>query len=368
MSWVLRYKAGTARRDMGLGSYPSVTLAQARDRAREAREALYQGIDPLQSKYERLQAMRAASETQITFAEAFEQYMPVKSAELCATNARAWRTSIHLYALPAIGSLQISAIETRHIHDVLKPIWTEKTSTAKRLRGRLESVLSWATVKGYRQGDNPARWADNLKELLPKPSKVQKTLHYAAMAADDVPDFMQRLREREGNAARALEFAILTAARSGEVIGARWSEIDLERAIWPIPADRMKMDKQHTVPLSDAALNILQDLDKTSELVFPADTGRKLPDMRLLKELRHLEPGVTVHGFRATFRDWTAETTDTPFFIAEMALAHSVGDEVQQAYRRSDLIAKRRKLMRLWAQHLGYSEAGGKVVQMEASR
>lgn len=378
-SWVLRYATGetrtsstgkpyAVRRDMGLGPYPDVSLSQARERARQARDLLYQGIDPLESRKRERDANRACSETRKAFAEVWREFMPKKFAELAATNQQHWKSSVEKYALPVIGSMVVADIEMRHIEAVLKPIWTEKTMLAKKLRGRLEAVLSFATVKGYRQGDNPARWADNLKEVLPAPSKVHKVSHFRALPIDEAPAFMEALRKREGAAARAVEFAILTAARSGEVRGARWDEIDTKRKRWSIPAERMKMDRDHVVPLSDAALAVLEKMPRDNDLIFPAPRGGMLSDMSLLAVIKRMgyREKATVHGFRSTFKDWATEETDAQDFISEMALAHSVGDEVQKAYKRSDLIAKRLKLMRQWSQFLGYSEKGAKVTQLEA--
>ena len=378
-SWVLRYATGetrtsstgkpyAARRDMGLGPYPDVTLSQARERARQARDLMYEGIDPLDQRKRQRDALREQQATRKTFAQVWPEFFGKKSQELSATNCQHWKSSIERYALPVIGSMTVADIEMRHIKEILEPIWTDKTMLAKKLRGRLEAVLSFATVNGYREGDNPARWADNLKEVLPKPSKVHKVRHFRALSIDETPAFIEALRKREGTAARALEFAILTAARSGEVRGARWDEIDMKRKRWSIPAERMKMDRDHVVPLTDAALAILEAMPRDAELVFPAPRGGPLSDMSLLAVIKRMDykDRTTVHGFRSAFKDWATEETDAQDFISEMALAHSVGDEVQQAYRRSDLAAKRLKLMRQWSQFLGYPETGAKVVQLEA--
>jgi integrase len=378
-SWVLRYSTGetrtsstgrpfAVRRDMGLGPYPDVGLAKARERAREARDLLYQGIDPLDQRKRQREALKSEQETRLTFAEVWPEFFAKKRQELSATNRQHWKASIENYALPVIGSRIVADIEMRHILNVLEPVWTEKTMLAKKLRGRLEAVLSFATVKGYRQGDNPARWADNLKEVLPKPSKVHTVRHFRALPIDEAPEFMEALRARNGNAARALEFCILTAARSGEVRGARWDEIDTKRGRWSIPAERMKMDRDHLVPLSDAALAVLAKMPRDNDLIFPAPRGGQLSDMSLLAVVKRMgfKGKSTVHGFRSTFKDWATEETDTQDFISEMALAHSVGDEVQAAYRRSDLAAKRLKLMRQWSQFLGYPEKGAAVVKLEA--
>jgi len=379
-SWILRYSTGLKRiskngkpypvlRDMGLGPFPDVGLGDAREEARKMKAMLREGLDPIEERRKLKATLIAELEKRRTFAEVCEQFFKVKAGELIPKNAQHWRRSIERYALPVIGSKIVADIETRHIEAILQPIWAEKNVTATALRGRLESVLSFATVKGYRSGDNPARWKDNLKELLPKPSKVHKVKHHRALSIDDTPEFMKALRKRtQGNAARALELAVLTAARSGEVRGALWSEIDLKRKRWTIPAERMKMDRPHIVPLSDAAVLLLEAQPRGNDLVFPSPMGGQLSDMALLAVLKRMDyySKTTVHGFRAVFKSWGQERTDTPHFVSEMALAHSVGDGIQQAYQRSDLAAKRLKLMREWSRFLGYAEKGAKVVQMEA--
>ncbi len=378
-SWILRYSTGKKRmskngkpypvlRDMGLGPFPDVGLGEAREDARKMKTMLREGLDPIEER-RKLRAIRIAeSEKRRTFREVWEQFFKVKAGELIVKNALHWRRSIERYALPVIGDKIVADIKTRHIETILQPIWAEKTVTAMALRGRLESVLSFATVKGYREGDNPARWKDNLKHLLTEPSKVHKVKHHRALPIDDTPEFMKALRKRTGNAAHALELAVLTAVRSGEVRGALWSEIDLKRKRWTISADRMKMDRPHTVPLSDAAVLLLEAQPRGNDLVFPSPMGGRLSDMALLAVLKRMDyyGKTTVHGFRAVFKSWGQERTDTPHFVSEMALAHSVGDGIQQAYQRSDLVAKRLKLMREWSRFLGYHEKGATVVQMEA--
>ena len=380
-SWILRYATGetrtsktgkpfAVRRDYGLGPYPDVTLSQARDRARQARDLLYQGIDPVENRKRQRDALRTERETRKTFAEVWREFFAKKAQELSATNQRHWTASMENYALPVLGSMVVADIEMRHIKEVLDTVWTTKTALAKKLRGRLEAVLSFATVHGYREGDNPARWKDNLKEVLPKPSKVHKVQHFRALPIDDAPEFMHRLRQRQGNAARALEFAVMTAARSGEVRGALWDEIDFKRKRWTIPAERMKMERDHVVPLTDSMLELLDKMPRDGELIFPAPRGGQLSDMSLLAVVKRMnyKDRTTVHGFRSTFKDWATEETDVQDFISEMALAHSVGDDVYRAYKRSDLAAKRLRLMRQWCEFLGYSEKTAKVVNMEAAR
>lgn len=365
-SWILRAMVGDRRRDIGLGGYPDTTLSGARERARKAKDQIREGLDPIEERRKAQDALRAQQETRKTFGQVWPDFFKKKALELSATNQQHWKASVENYALPVIGSMVVADIEMRHIKAVLDPIWTDKTMLAKKLRGRLEAVLSFATVHGYRTGDNPARWGDNLKEVLPAPSKVHKVTHFRALPIDEAPEFMYALRAREGTAARAVEFAILTAARSGEVRGARWDEIDMKRKRWSIPAQRMKMDRDHVVPLTDAALSVLERMPRDNDLIFPAPRGGVLSDMSMLAVIKRMgyKERTTIHGWRSTFKDWATEETDVQDFVSEMALAHSVGDEVQQAYKRSDLAAKRLKLMREWSRFLGYSESAAKVVNM----
>jgi integrase len=270
-----------------------------------------------------------------------------------------------------IGPLLVRDVELPQIKAVLDPIWTTKTETASRLRGRIESVLNWAAANGYRSGLNPARWRGHLDKLLAKPSKVAKVVHHAAMPLSEVGAFMVKLRAAEGMGARALEFAILTAARSGEVRGATWAEVDTNDAVWIVPAERMKAGREHRVPLSPAAVKLLKVLPRMAgtNLVFPAPRGGVLSDMTLGAVLRRMDVGAVPHGFRSTFRDWCSERTSYPHQIAEMALAHTIGNKVEAAYRRGDLFDKRRKLMSEWATFCARVEpARGAVVPMRRAR
>lgn len=356
-SWVLRYQVGGKRRDMGLGGYPDVPLAAAREAAREARTKLSQGIDPIQHARERRSALIAAQVSAITFDQAAEKYIEAQEAGWKnAKHAQQWRNTLNVYASPKIGRLLVRDVTLPHILAILEPIWREKTETASRLRNRLELVLDWAIARGFRTEPNPARWKGHLDKLLPAPSKVAKKAHHAALAYADAPAFMARLRQQEGVGARALEFVILTAARSGEVRGATWAEFDDESAIWTVPANRMKAGKEHRVPLSAAALAVLrqQKEDSLGDLVFPGQReGKPLSDMTLSAVLRRMQVEAVPHGFRSTFRDWAAEETHYANEVAEMALAHTVGNKVEAAYRRGDLLDKRRQLMEDWAQYLG---------------
>lgn len=354
--WILRAKVGHRRRDLGVGPYPDLTLAQARSRAREYRELIFAGIDPSVERQKRQAALRVDQEARITFLEAWKDFWRDRRDGFSEKTARHWENSINRYAVPVVGSMIVADIELRHVEQTLRPIWKTKTPMAKKLRSRLEAILSWATVKGYRSGDNPARWKDNLKEILPKPSEVHQTRHFRALPISDTPAFIAQLRRRNASAARALEFAILTAGRSGEVRGATWSEVDLAASAWEIPASRMKMNRPHMVPLSPGAVRLLKALPQSDEMIFPAPRGGQLSDMALLNVLKRMgyHEKTTVHGFRAVFKSWAIETTDYPDFLSEMALAHSVGDEIQKAYRRSDLLEKRRSLMKDWADFLCY--------------
>ncbi len=353
-SWILRYKIGGRRRDMGLGSYDNVSLASARDAARAARAAITAGKDPIQDRKTARSALISELAKGLTFSECATKYIEThESGWRNAKHAQQWRTTIERYANPVIGQMLVRDVGLPHVLRVLEPIWHKKTETAKRLRGRIESVLDWATVREYRTGANPARWKGHLDTLLAEPSKIAKTKHYQALPFDEMPGFMAALRSQAGVGARALELAILTAARSGEVRGATWSEFDLDAGVWTVPAGRMKASKEHRVPLSDAALAIVRTLKQTavSQYVFPSLRETILSDMTLSAVLRRMKVNAVPHGFRSTFRDWAAEKTEYPNEMAEMALAHTIGDKVEAAYRRGDLLEKRRQMMQDWAGH-----------------
>lgn len=358
--WILRVTVGKKRRDIGLGGFPTVTLAQARERAREARELIWRGVDPVEQR-KAARAALIAAQSVLTFDECARRFLANKEHEFrSGKHAAQWRATIKTYASPVIGSLPVNQVELRHVEAVLTPIWTTKTETAKRLRGRVEAVLDWATVTGHRKGDNPARWKGNLDSVLASPNKVARKQHFAAMPYTEVPAFLTDLREREGIAARALEFTVLTAARSGETRGATWKEIDMEAGTWTIPGDRMKAGKEHRVPLTDAAIAILRALprldDSPDSPVFFAPRGGHLSDMALTAVLRRMKIDVTVHGFRSSFRDWAADQTSFPREVAEQALAHTL-QGVEAAYRRSDLFEKRRALMDAWASYCAPGDA-----------
>lgn len=283
-TWLLRVQVGTKRREIGLGGFPAVTLAMARDRAREAKDKIRQGIDPIEERKATRSALEAAQRRGLLFEDAVERYLAAKlDAFKNPKHRQQWRNTLETYALPELGRMQIQEIAVQDVLRVLEPIWQSKTETASRLRGRIEAIFSWATVAGHRTGDNPARWAGNLKELLPAPSKVAKEGNHPALQIDDAPRWFAALRKRDGMGSRALEFAALTAARSQEVRGARWEEIDLGSALWIVPALRMKMDREHRVPLSAVAVALLGDLPRfeNEALVFPAPRGGKMSDMTL---------------------------------------------------------------------------------------
>ena len=353
-SWILRIRVAGTQREMGLGSFPTVTLADAREKARQHRTTVSHGDDPILARRETLSAAKAAQATQQTFSKVAAQYiLQHEKSWKNKKHGAQWTSTLETYAAPVIGALLVHDVSTAHVIKVLEPIWLTKTETATRVRSRMELVLDFAAARGLREGPNPARWRGNLDAALPKPSKVAKVQHHAALDICQMGDFMARLRALEGNGARALEFAVLTAARSGEVRGARWKEIDLSAALWTVPADRMKSGREHRVPLSKAAVELLrvQTQGSIDDLVFPGTDG-PLSDMTLTAVLRRMKVDATVHGFRSTFRDWISENTTHSTEVAEMALSHTVGDKVEAAYRRGDLFEKRIKLMADWAMYL----------------
>lgn len=290
------------------------------------------------------------------FQQCAEHYIEAKRAGWKnAKHAAQWGATLTQYAFPIIGTLNVADVTLPHVLKILEPIWTTKTETASRLRGRIQSVLDYATARGYRTGDNPARWTGHLKELLPAPGKVARVEHHAALPWQEVGAFMAELRQQAGMGARALELAILTAARSGEVRGATWAEVDLAQAVWTIPANRMKARKEHRVPLSAEAVELLRTLPRIagSELLFPNSKGAALSDMTLSAVLKRMGRAVTAHGFRSTFRDWAGECTAYPREVIEHALAHQLRDRAEAAYARGTLFDKRRRLMAEWAQFCG---------------
>lgn len=365
-SWILRVKVGTKRRDMGLGPYPAVTLAQAHEKARQARERIEQGQDPILER-ERAQSLLRAEQTRaITFEQAARALIEAKAPEWRnAKHAAQWTATLEKYAFPAIGKMHVRDVEQAHVLQILEPLWTAKTETASRLRGRIEAVLDWARVRGHRTGENPARWRGHLDTLLAKPTKVARVEHHAAVQLDDAHTFYVALQQREGTAARALEFTLLTAARSGEVRGATWAEIDLDKALWTVPATRMKAGREHRVPLTEQALQVLRALPRVegSDLVFPGTKkGAKLSDMSLNAVMKRMGVDAVPHGLRSSFRDWAGERTNFPRDLCEMALAHTIADKSEAAYRRGDMVERRRQMMDAWAKFLSTPVAQGKKV------
>lgn len=353
-SWILRATVGDKRRDIGLGGFPDVTLAGAKEAARLVRLKIKDGIDPVEEVRAKRSALIAARAAAITFSEAAGKYIAAhESGWKNAKHVDQWSNTLTTYAYPIIGKISVGDIETAHIMRVLEPIWTTKTETASRLRGRIESVLDWATVRGYRKGDNPARWRGHIDNLLPARSKVQKVDHHAALDYREIGAFVTKLRQQAGRGAKGLEFCILTAARSGEVRGATWAEIDLTAAVWTIPAERMKAEKEHRIPLSDDAMALLNALPRVAgtDLVFPSAKNTQLSDATLTAVLRRMSMDVTAHGFRSTFRDWAGESTAYPREVIEHALAHQLKDKAEAAYARGSLFDKRRRLMADWAKY-----------------
>lgn len=366
-SWILRIHIEGKRREMGLGAFPDVTLAQARDKARTKRELLDRGIDPIEQRLEERRANSATKAANMLFEDAAKAYIAAhESGWRNAKHAQQWTNTLEAYAYPHIGQMMVRNIDLPHVLAVLEPIWKTRTETASRLRGRLESVLDWATARGYRDGLNPARWRGHLDKLLAKPGKIAKTEHHAALPVTAMGAFMADLRKQAGMGAKALEFTILTAARSGEVRGATWDEIDLEAGTWIIPGQRMKAGKEHRVPLCQEAIDLVKALPRfaESDVVFAAPRGGQLSDMTLTAVLRRMKVDAVPHGFRSTFRDWAAERTNYPRELAEMALAHTIGDKVEAAYRRGDMFEKRRRMMAEWAKFCDTVESKGAVIPM----
>lgn len=383
-SWLLRFTVpGTGgkgeppqkRREMGLGAYSNVSLKEAREKASEIHKKLAQDIDPVADRKAARSALLASRAAEITFEEAAKQYIAAKSPEWKNTkHGQQWNNTLEAYAFPKISKLLVRDIDALHVLKILEPIWKTKTETASRVRGRIEAVLDWATARKYRDGMNPARWKGHLDVMLPKPSKVAKKDNHPALPFAEATTFMKHLRKMDGIGARALEFTILTAARSGEVLGAKWDEIDLPHKLWTIPAGRMKMGKQHDVPLTDEVVALLTALPQFEDnhFVFPAPGGGEMSDMTLTAVIKrmhatetkasrigYVDPKqldkngkpkrVTTHGFRSTFRDWAGETTNHPREVIEHALAHQLKDKAEAAYARGTLFDKRRVLLGDWS-------------------
>ena len=351
-SWVYRYSLHNKEHRLGLGSAKAISLKRARELASEARRLRAERIDPLQQRREIRDAQLIEQAKSITFKQCAESYIAAHEAGWRnAKHRQQWQSSLSTYAFPVIGGLTVESIDTGLVLKCLEPIWREKTETASRVRGRIELILDYAKARNYRNGENPARWRGHLDNLLPRPEKVSKVEHHAALNYRQIGEFMADLRRRDSTSARCLEFLILTAARTGEVIGATWNEVDLAARIWTIPANRMKGNREHRIPLSDRAVEIVRLMQQRREndFIFAGMRGGGLSNMTLLAMLRVLGRNVTSHGFRSTFRDWAAEQTNFPREVAELALAHAIESKVEAAYRRGDLFEKHRRLMDAWS-------------------
>lgn len=363
-SWIVRFQLHKKRQEMGIGSVSTLSLAEARAEAAKLKALIALGINPIELKLDAVKAKAEAARAEkleetrkgATFAAAATEYIADHEAGWRnPKHHQQWVNTLKTYAFPVIGDLPVSEITPEHVIQVLRPIWNTKPETASRVRMRIEAVLNSAKLKGWRTGENPAIWRGGLEAALPRISKVKRVRHHPALPWEDAPAFMQALKLREGIGPRALEFCILTAARSGEVRKATWNEIDLKNAMWVVPAVRMKAGREHRVPLSAAAIELLKSLPRIEgcDFVFPGTRNQPLSDMTLGAVLKRMELGqFTVHGFRSTFRDWAAENTHHPSEVVEMALAHAVGNKVEAAYRRGDLLAKRTLLMGDWAENL----------------
>jgi integrase len=372
-SWTFRFMLNGKAREMGFGGLHKVGLADARKKAGDARLLLSEGEDPLTQRHlnekRRAAAEKRATSRSITFDQCAEAY--IGAHEISWKNEKhrqQWRNTLATYVSPVFGSVPVQAVDTDHIVKVIEPIWSKKTETARRLRGRIEVILDWAKVRGFRNGENPARWRGHMSHLLPARTKVRAVMHHAALPYNQIPSFMAELRRIEGSGAAALEFLILTAARTGEVIYARWSEVDLKKRVWVVPPERMKGYREHRVPLSKAATLALNRIKEPKGLyLFPGPTpDTPLSNMALLMTLGRMDRGhITAHGFRSTFRDWAADQTNFPNEVVEMALAHAVASKTEAAYRRSDLFDKRRRLMDAWAEYC-WQRSAGKIVALDS--
>lgn len=362
-SWIFRYTRDGKAREMGLGATHTISLAEARDMALECRKKLQHGIDPLGEREAARLAAKLEAAKAMTFDQCASAYIEAHRAGWKnAKHASQWVNTIATYASPIIGKLPVAAIDTPLVMKAIEPIWQIKGETASRLRGRIESILDWATVRELRQGDNPARLRGHLDHLLAKRLASARG-HHAALPFGEIGGFMGELRKQEGTAARALEFAIVTAARTGEVIGARWEEFDLTAGVWTIPAARMKAKKEHRVPLSARALKIIGDQGASDDFVFSGRrAGQPLSNMALMMTLRRMgRADLTAHGFRSTFRDWGGEISVYPREVIEHALAHQLKDKAEAAYARGSLFDKRRRLMVDWAAYCDRTDASASV-------
>lgn len=372
-SWIFRYSMLGRRREMGLGPFPDVSLASARDAATVARTLVRSGHDPIAAREAEKARQRLEAARGVTFSDAQTSFLDSNESGWRNAKHRAqWQATLDRYAIPTLGKLPVSAIGVPEIVRVLEPIWHKKPETASRVRGRIERILDWAKVRGYRTAENPARWRGHLDQLFPSRRKVARVKHHAALSIESLPELYARLARARGTAALALRFVILTAARAGEVTGARWSEIDLDAKAWKVPPERIKAGKTHRVPLSAEALVVLAEAKKlgVANFVFPSvQYGKPLSLTALSKALKAAGGGTaTTHGFRSTFRDWAAERTNFSREVAEMALAHAIGDKVEAAYRRGELFAKRTALMQRWATFAKTPSSTDNVVPLRGSK
>lgn len=372
-SWILRLTVVGKRHELGLGPYPEVSLANAREEGLRLRQKVRAGENPASERAVARATNSVAGIEVMTFSVASSLFLSSTRAQEFKNKKHAgqWWSTLKTYAFPVIGETPVDQVYRNHILQILEPIWRTKTETATRLRGRIENVLAWATVSGHRVGDNPATWKGNLQQLLPTPSKISKTTHHGALALKDAAEWYLALSLRDGVAPVALQLLALTATRSGEVRGATWQEIDLSAGIWTIPADRMKMEREHRVPLGSAAKRLLKALPRHSgtELIFPSQSLKEMSDMTLSAVMKRMQESeekagrtgwvdarsgraAVPHGLRSTFRDWVAEKTEFPSDMAEIALAHNVGNAVEQAYRRGDMLEKRKAMMQAWEDFL----------------
>jgi len=370
-SWIFRYRlrGGKKTRYMGLGSLDVTSLSEARECAVKHRQALRNGIDPLEvERVNREQAQLAAAKA-LTFREAAEAYIAAHRAGWrSARHAEQWPASLAEFAYPTIGHLSVAAIDTTLVMRVVEPIWATRTETASRVRGRIEAVLDWAKVRGYRTGENPARWRGHLDQLLPKKTKVAKVVHHAALPYPEIAEFVGQLRRRDGVSWRALEFITLTGVRCDEALSAKWQEVDESARLWTIPAERTKREREHRVPLSAQALAVLEHMKsvRQNDYIFPGHRRENLPRMTMYLLLRDMRRDVVPHGLRATFKTWASERTDFQREVVEAALGHAVGDKTEQAYSRGDLFEKRRRLMDAWGDYCERQQKQADVLQLHA--